>query len=191
MPVLLCQSLTPALQASSALQSKLTCDTPSCRLLLVCQVTVDNESHEDRTIITVDSANRPGTLVEVVQCLTELGLNVKRARISSDGGWFVDEFHVTETAGPLQQVRAVPYSCAERQPTPTNSIHNYAVSRAANMCSTAKRSMSRVQRTGFLQAAPHCYPAGRRVVHDVLQAAVSMVLENHRASCIQSTSTIM
>jgi hypothetical protein len=40
----------------------------------------------------------------VVQCLTELGLNVKRARISSDGGWFVDEFHVTETAGPMQQV---------------------------------------------------------------------------------------
>jgi len=60
------------------------------------QVTVDNESYDDRTIITVDSANRPGTLVEVVQCLTELGLIVKRARISSDGGWFVDEFHVCE-----------------------------------------------------------------------------------------------
>jgi UTP:GlnB (protein PII) uridylyltransferase len=60
------------------------------------QVTIDNESYDDRTVVTVDSANRPGTLVEVVQCLTELGLNVKRARISSDGGWFVDEFHVTE-----------------------------------------------------------------------------------------------
>lgn len=59
-------------------------------------VEVDNETYDDRTIITVDSANRPGTLVEVVQCLTELGLNVKKARISSDGGWFVDEFHVTE-----------------------------------------------------------------------------------------------
>lgn len=34
--------------------------------------------------------------LQVVQCLTELGLNVKKARISSDGGWFVDEFHVTE-----------------------------------------------------------------------------------------------
>lgn len=78
----------------------------SLTLLLVAhqQVTIDNESFDDRTIITVDSANRPGTLVEVVQCLTELGLNVKRARISSDGGWFVDEFHVTETAGPMQQV---------------------------------------------------------------------------------------
>lgn len=74
-------------------------------VLLSCkQVSIDNESYDDRTVITVDSANRPGTLVEVVQCLTELGLNVKRARISSDGGWFVDEFHVTETAGPMQQV---------------------------------------------------------------------------------------
>lgn len=62
-------------------------------------VTVDNETYDDRTVITVDSANRPGTLVEVVQCLTELGLNVRKARISSDGGWFVDEFHVTETSG--------------------------------------------------------------------------------------------
>eukprot|EP00879_Flechtneria_rotunda_P017211 GHRR01018032.1.p1 GENE.GHRR01018032.1~~GHRR01018032.1.p1 ORF type:complete len:568 (+),score=198.34 GHRR01018032.1:444-2147(+) len=70
-------------------------------------VTIDNDLYDDRTVITVDSANRPGTLVEVVQCLTELGLNVKRARISSDGGWFVDEFHVTESAGPMQQGRKV------------------------------------------------------------------------------------
>lgn len=28
--------------------------------------------------------------VQVVQCLTELGLSILRARISSDGGWFVD-----------------------------------------------------------------------------------------------------
>lgn len=28
--------------------------------------------------------------LQVVQCLTELGLSVRHARISSDGGWFVD-----------------------------------------------------------------------------------------------------
>eukprot|EP00878_Enallax_costatus_P041610 GHUV01048434.1.p1 GENE.GHUV01048434.1~~GHUV01048434.1.p1 ORF type:complete len:220 (+),score=65.20 GHUV01048434.1:1204-1863(+) len=60
-------------------------------------VRIDNESHEDKTVLIIDSANRPGTLVEVVQCLTELGLSVSQARISSDGGWFVDEFHVSET----------------------------------------------------------------------------------------------
>ncbi|MEW5299198.1 MAG: hypothetical protein WDW38_005086 [Sanguina aurantia] len=61
-------------------------------------VVIDNDSYDDRTLVTVDSANRPGTLTEIVQLLTELGLNVKRARISSDGGWFVDEFHVQEDA---------------------------------------------------------------------------------------------
>jgi hypothetical protein len=28
--------------------------------------------------------------VQVVQCLTELGLSFTKARITSDGGWFVD-----------------------------------------------------------------------------------------------------
>jgi hypothetical protein len=82
-------------------------------------VQIDNESYDDVTCITIDSANRPGTLIEVrlralhawlakralhacaeplpttsaaqvVQCLTELGLSIRRSRISSDGGWFVD-----------------------------------------------------------------------------------------------------
>lgn len=67
---------------------------------------IDNETCDDATIITIDSANRPGTLIEVVQCLTELGLSIRRARISSDGGWFVDEFHVTETPkGRVQDPR--------------------------------------------------------------------------------------
>lgn len=35
----------------------------------------------------------------MVQHFTELGLNVKSARISSDGGWFVDVFDVTESDG--------------------------------------------------------------------------------------------
>ncbi|GFH11829.1 uncharacterized protein HaLaN_07396, partial [Haematococcus lacustris] len=53
-------------------------------------VVIDNETYDDATLITIDSANRPGTLIEVVQCLTELNLSIRRARISSDGGWFVD-----------------------------------------------------------------------------------------------------
>jgi hypothetical protein len=60
-------------------------------------VVIDNDNYEDVTVITIDSANRPGTLIEVVQCLTELNLSIRKARISSDGGWFVDEFFVTES----------------------------------------------------------------------------------------------
>jgi UTP:GlnB (protein PII) uridylyltransferase len=42
---------------------------------------------------------RPGTLVEVVQHFTELGLRIQKARISSDGGWFHDMFMVVESNG--------------------------------------------------------------------------------------------
>ncbi|KAI7733400.1 hypothetical protein M8C21_021339, partial [Ambrosia artemisiifolia] len=47
----------------------------------------------------VDSANKRGSLLEVVQVLTDLNLLIKRAYISSDGGWFMDVFHVTDQYG--------------------------------------------------------------------------------------------
>mmetsp|Transcript_2428 Transcript_2428/g.7020 ORF Transcript_2428/g.7020 Transcript_2428/m.7020 type:complete len:583 (-) Transcript_2428:236-1984(-) len=59
-------------------------------------IVVDNESNKLYTVLTIDSANRPGTLVEVVQYLTEMGLEITSARISSDGGWFVDVFYITD-----------------------------------------------------------------------------------------------
>ena len=34
-----------------------------------------------------------------MQHFTELGLDVRKARISSDGGWFVDSFNVQEANG--------------------------------------------------------------------------------------------
>ena len=40
------------------------------------------------------------SLVQVVQCLTEMGLSVRKARISSDGEWFVDEFIVDRVTDP-------------------------------------------------------------------------------------------
>ena len=36
---------------------------------------------------------------QVVQHFTELGLGVTKARISSDGGWFVDVFEIQEAVG--------------------------------------------------------------------------------------------
>ena len=63
------------------------------------EVSVDNHSDDKFTVITVDSANKPGTLLEVVSRLTDLHLNTSKAYISSDGGWFVDVFHVTDASG--------------------------------------------------------------------------------------------
>ena len=38
----------------------------------------------------VDSANKHGILLEVVQILTDLDLLILKSYICSDGGWFMD-----------------------------------------------------------------------------------------------------
>ncbi|KAG2551307.1 ACT domain-containing protein ACR4-like isoform X2 [Panicum virgatum] len=63
------------------------------------RVTIDNASCANATTIHVDSANKYGILLEVVQVLTDLKLIVKKAYISSDGGWFMDVFNVTNQSG--------------------------------------------------------------------------------------------
>ncbi|KAF0900045.1 hypothetical protein E2562_026276 [Oryza meyeriana var. granulata] len=63
------------------------------------RVTVDNTSDMTATLVKVDSANKYGTLLEVVQVLTDLKLTIKRAYISSDGEWFMDVFHVVDQDG--------------------------------------------------------------------------------------------
>lgn len=63
------------------------------------RVTVDHNTDKKSTLIKVDSANKRGSLLEVVQVLTDLNLLIKRAYISSDGGWFMDVFHVTDKYG--------------------------------------------------------------------------------------------
>lgn len=63
------------------------------------QVSVDNTSCRDCTLVKVDSMNKPGILLEVVQILTDLDLTITKAYISSDGGWFMDVFHVTDQHG--------------------------------------------------------------------------------------------
>ncbi|KAL0438168.1 UNVERIFIED_CONTAM: ACT domain-containing protein ACR3 [Sesamum latifolium] len=63
------------------------------------QVSVDNSSCKECTLVKVDSMNKPGILLEVVQILTDLDLIITKAYISSDGGWFMDVFHVTDQQG--------------------------------------------------------------------------------------------
>ncbi|KAL9369757.1 hypothetical protein Peur_040956 [Populus x canadensis] len=63
------------------------------------RVTVDNASSRKATLIKVDSANKRGSLLEVVQVLTDLNLIIRRAYISSDGEWFMDVFYVTDQHG--------------------------------------------------------------------------------------------
>ncbi|XP_010260920.1 PREDICTED: ACT domain-containing protein ACR4-like [Nelumbo nucifera] len=63
------------------------------------RVVIDNETCKNATVIRVDSANKHGILLEVVQVLTDLNLIITKAYISSDGGWFMDVFNVTDREG--------------------------------------------------------------------------------------------
>lgn len=63
------------------------------------RVVIDNEACKNATVIRVDSANKHGILLEVVQVLTDLNLIITKAYISSDGGWFMDVFNVTDQDG--------------------------------------------------------------------------------------------
>ncbi|KAK6135090.1 hypothetical protein DH2020_031153 [Rehmannia glutinosa] len=66
------------------------------------RVVIDNDSCEDATVIQacpVDSVNKHGILLQVVQVLTDLNLVIKKAYISSDGGWFMDVFNVIDRDG--------------------------------------------------------------------------------------------
>nr|GMC51790.1 ACT domain-containing protein ACR4-like isoform X1 [Ipomoea batatas] len=63
------------------------------------RVVIDNEACKNATVIQVDSANKHGILLEVVQILTDLNLIVTKAYICSDGGWFMDVFNVTDQEG--------------------------------------------------------------------------------------------
>lgn len=43
-----------------------------------------------RTCMQVDSVNKQGLLLEVVQILTDMNLTICKSYISSDAGWFMD-----------------------------------------------------------------------------------------------------
>ncbi|CAK7353746.1 unnamed protein product [Dovyalis caffra] len=64
-----------------------------------CRVCIDNESMEDCTVVKVDSVNKQGLLLAVVQVLTDLNLTISKGYISSDAGWFMDVFHVQDEQG--------------------------------------------------------------------------------------------
>ncbi|KAK9097145.1 hypothetical protein Sjap_022642 [Stephania japonica] len=63
------------------------------------RVTVDNDSCKDCTLVKLDSVNKHGILLEMVQVLTDLDLVISKSYICSDGGWFMDVFHVTDQLG--------------------------------------------------------------------------------------------
>jgi UTP:GlnB (protein PII) uridylyltransferase len=63
------------------------------------RVVIDNNACENATVIQVDSVNKHGILLDVVQVISDMNLVIKKAYISSDGVWFMDVFNVTDRNG--------------------------------------------------------------------------------------------
>ncbi|KAK3158188.1 hypothetical protein QOZ80_2AG0133960 [Eleusine coracana subsp. coracana] len=63
------------------------------------RVCIDNSTCKDSTLVKVDSMNRNGILLEVLQVLSDLDLHISKAYITSDGGWFMDVFHCVDKQG--------------------------------------------------------------------------------------------
>uniref|UniRef100_A0A0D9VH22 ACT domain-containing protein ACR n=1 Tax=Leersia perrieri TaxID=77586 RepID=A0A0D9VH22_9ORYZ len=63
------------------------------------RVCIDNSTCSECTLVKVDSMNKNGILLEVVQVLSDLDLTISKAYITSDGGWFMDVFHVVDKQG--------------------------------------------------------------------------------------------
>ncbi|OAY78562.1 ACT domain-containing protein ACR2 [Ananas comosus] len=63
------------------------------------RVYVDNESCERCTVVKVNSLNKQGLLLEVLEVLADVDLFINKSYISSDAGWFMDVFHVKDQRG--------------------------------------------------------------------------------------------
>ncbi|KAJ8771902.1 hypothetical protein K2173_027079 [Erythroxylum novogranatense] len=78
------------------------------------RVVIDNDACEDATVIQVDSVNKHGILLEVVQVLTDMNLTIIKAYISSDVGWFMDVFNVVDQDGKKIREKEV-IDCIQRR----------------------------------------------------------------------------
>ncbi|WJX23895.1 hypothetical protein P8452_13076 [Trifolium repens] len=64
-----------------------------------CIASIDNQRMEDCTVIKVDSVNKHGVLLDMIQVLTEMNFQIIKSYISSDYGWCMDVFHVRDEHG--------------------------------------------------------------------------------------------
>jgi [protein-PII] uridylyltransferase len=62
-------------------------------------ISMDNSTSDTRTIIDIQSEDRPGLLYDISRTLAELGVNVHLAKISTEKGAAIDSFYVTDQIG--------------------------------------------------------------------------------------------
>jgi [protein-PII] uridylyltransferase len=63
------------------------------------RVLVDNSASATHSVIEVNGRDRPGLLYEVTRAITDLGLQISSAKISTYGERVVDVFYVKDVFG--------------------------------------------------------------------------------------------
>ena len=63
------------------------------------RVLIDNTASATHTVIEVNGRDRPGLLYDVTRALTDLGLQISTAKISTFGERVVDVFYVKDMFG--------------------------------------------------------------------------------------------
>jgi len=87
------------------------------------EVTIDNRSSEQFTVVDVFSPDRPGLLFAITHTLFELGYVIHLARISTNAELALDVFYICDRAGnkivELERMRALKATLLSRlEPTP-------------------------------------------------------------------------
>jgi [protein-PII] uridylyltransferase len=66
---------------------------------LPTRISFDNETSENRTVIDLETEDHLGLLHTVSRALTEAGLDISLAKISTEKGAAIDSFYVNERDG--------------------------------------------------------------------------------------------
>ncbi|PWA69965.1 hypothetical protein CTI12_AA293170 [Artemisia annua] len=109
------------------------------------RVCIDNDSYDDCTLVKVDSANKHGILLAMVQVLTDLDLVISKSYICSDGRWFMDVFHVTDQHGNKITDKNLIHYLQQVSLNPCNSIRSMFQS----MCTSRIRGKTQVKTTNL------------------------------------------
>lgn len=76
----------------------------SCVFRFHCSYPIWVSSNVNWLIMKVNSENKQGLLLEVVQILTDMNLIIIKSYISSDGGWFMDGTYVYISISHITQI---------------------------------------------------------------------------------------
>ncbi|PYI83084.1 MAG: hypothetical protein DME26_15740 [Verrucomicrobia bacterium] len=67
--------------------------------LIAPQITFDNDTSLDSTLVHIIAADRLGLLYDILQAIADAGLNIKQARIATERNLALDTIHVTDERG--------------------------------------------------------------------------------------------